>query len=475
MPGSAGYLCSYNTARRQVERKLTDNQRQMYKAMAKEWSEKKLPPRMQQRMMSKHGPRAIKEFTSSAYKQFGMHVVVLAAFMDGEGDSSATLSDDEPARKHGKAEIKLKRNKDGYPMLPSREYADRQGLTYKKRLIGKFMADLLRQLSEISTGVGNGKVPYAELQRAQGDYIKPKYLPKKVTLKQYYHLRQDDVNAILDHWTKRQADGKVPLSFKKEAKAIQQKKCTSEENSSDAEMGEEAEGDLNDSTEEAHPGQSLGNAAKNPSGRLPRPPDDGQGAAQPGAAAGVHAQQQKQTGGGVAPDLSHSYPPPALSPSRPLNHPLADGSRAGQIDGASTEDEQSRPASAGQETSPNNEVESASHERQPLWPSLPSAADEEQRPPPGSLSAADEDQQPLPGLPSAVNGGPPPPPASRGASLEMQGGGHHRCRSNEDAAADSPLGKRWRVDRQVDGTGLNTSTRRSNRDRRPTTKAAGER
>jgi hypothetical protein len=42
-------------------------------------------------MMSKHGPRAIKEFTSSAYKQFGMHVVVLAAFMDGEGDSSATL------------------------------------------------------------------------------------------------------------------------------------------------------------------------------------------------------------------------------------------------------------------------------------------------------------------------------------------------------------------------------------------------
>jgi hypothetical protein len=58
---------------------------------------------------------------------------------------------------------------------------------------------LLRQLSEISIGVGNGKVPYAELQRAQGDYIKPKYLPKKVTLKQYYHLRQNDVNAILDH------------------------------------------------------------------------------------------------------------------------------------------------------------------------------------------------------------------------------------------------------------------------------------
>lgn len=49
VPGSAGYLGSYNTARRQVEQKLTDNQRQKYKAMAKEWSEKTLPPKMQQR------------------------------------------------------------------------------------------------------------------------------------------------------------------------------------------------------------------------------------------------------------------------------------------------------------------------------------------------------------------------------------------------------------------------------------------
>lgn len=52
-PGTPGYLRSYNTARSQVEKKLTDNQRQTYKAMAKDWSEKKLPPRMQQRYV--HG------------------------------------------------------------------------------------------------------------------------------------------------------------------------------------------------------------------------------------------------------------------------------------------------------------------------------------------------------------------------------------------------------------------------------------
>lgn len=150
------------------------------------------------------------------------------------------------------------------------------------------LIQLLRQPLEISTGAGNRRVPYTELQRAQGDYVKPKYLPKQVTLKQYYHLRQDDVNAMLDHWAQRQADGKVPLRFKKAAKAFQQKKCSAEENDSNADMGpsEKAEGgpqdngDIqarwdaasqgdrgrNDLTEEAHPGQSPGNAAKNPSG-----------------------------------------------------------------------------------------------------------------------------------------------------------------------------------------------------------------
>jgi hypothetical protein len=52
-PGSPNYLGSYNKARNQVEKKLTENQRRKYKLMAKEWSEKKLPPRMQQRYV--HG------------------------------------------------------------------------------------------------------------------------------------------------------------------------------------------------------------------------------------------------------------------------------------------------------------------------------------------------------------------------------------------------------------------------------------
>jgi hypothetical protein len=42
-------------------------------------------------MMAKRGPKAIKEFTSSAYNQFGIRVVVLAAYIDDEGDPSISL------------------------------------------------------------------------------------------------------------------------------------------------------------------------------------------------------------------------------------------------------------------------------------------------------------------------------------------------------------------------------------------------
>jgi len=42
-------------------------------------------------MMEKHGTKAVKEFTSSAYSQFGMHIMVLAAFTGSEGEPSMTL------------------------------------------------------------------------------------------------------------------------------------------------------------------------------------------------------------------------------------------------------------------------------------------------------------------------------------------------------------------------------------------------
>jgi hypothetical protein len=117
-------------------------------------------------------------------------------------------------------------------------------------------------------------------------------LPKHVTLKQNYHLRREDADAILKHWTRRQAADKVPFRFKKTAKAIRQnKRALEEEGNADVDMrpGEEAEDDLQDDLQDdadanswgledvesqgdgssngpagqVHPRQSMGNAADN--------------------------------------------------------------------------------------------------------------------------------------------------------------------------------------------------------------------
>jgi hypothetical protein len=42
-------------------------------------------------MMRKHGAKAMREFASASFNQFGMHVVILAAYMDTEEDAEVAV------------------------------------------------------------------------------------------------------------------------------------------------------------------------------------------------------------------------------------------------------------------------------------------------------------------------------------------------------------------------------------------------
>jgi 2-polyprenyl-6-methoxyphenol hydroxylase-like FAD-dependent oxidoreductase len=55
-PGSPAYLAAYHKARKQLEKELPETERQKYRAMAKKWSENKLPREMQQRYVHKNNP-----------------------------------------------------------------------------------------------------------------------------------------------------------------------------------------------------------------------------------------------------------------------------------------------------------------------------------------------------------------------------------------------------------------------------------
>ena len=88
------------------------------------------------------------------------------------------------------------------------------------------------------------RVPWGKIEDARDKYIKPKYLPKDVVIKQFHHIRLDDLNALLEHWTSRQAAGKVPLRFTKAVNGIRQDKGTSEGTDDDADA--EPDDDDND-------------------------------------------------------------------------------------------------------------------------------------------------------------------------------------------------------------------------------------
>jgi hypothetical protein len=52
------------------------------------------------------------------------------------------------------------------------------------------------------------------MQENQDQFILPEYLPNGCTLTQCHHMHKEDVNAVLKHWTDRQAAGEIPFRFK---------------------------------------------------------------------------------------------------------------------------------------------------------------------------------------------------------------------------------------------------------------------
>src|SRR6266571_3250382 len=114
----------------------------------------------------------------------------------------------------------------------------------------------LMNLSEISVGRGKGRIPWARLKEAPGDFILSKYLPASVMLTQYHHIHQEDVNTLLKHWTQRQAAGKIPFRFKMR----DVRRGQAQEND------EETPGDGNALTKEGADGNSQEDGAGGPSG-----------------------------------------------------------------------------------------------------------------------------------------------------------------------------------------------------------------
>ncbi|KAI9436453.1 hypothetical protein H4582DRAFT_2078612 [Lactarius indigo] len=251
--GSAAYFGCYKKSIKVISQRLDEHTWVKYRAEAKKWTEQQAPPRQQQRMFGKHGINTMRDFSESMYRQYGVRVAILAGYCNSDGEPAIMFHDinnelggtsfksrhkdwqrdpmvedfsrwtaesfgvhaSDDSEEEGKGKdatpiIKLVIDKNGYPMLPRWEAIEREGLMYRKYLIGRFMGETYK----IAVGGGKGRIPWARLKETPGDFILSKYLPAGVTLTQYHHIRQEDVNALLKHWTQRQAAGEIPFRFK---------------------------------------------------------------------------------------------------------------------------------------------------------------------------------------------------------------------------------------------------------------------
>ncbi|KAI9433196.1 hypothetical protein H4582DRAFT_2082678 [Lactarius indigo] len=255
--GSRSYLGCYRKAVKLIDERLDEDTRVKYRAEAKKWAEQGVPPRQQQRMFEKHGIHTIRDFSETMYRQYGVRVAILGGYCDDDrpsimfydnndelggtsfkarykgwskdplveefsrwtaesfGEYPADSGEEDRKRKDKTPKVKLPMDENGYPVLPKWEDIDREGLMYKKVVIGKFMSEMYR----IAAGGCKGRVPWARIHAAQGDFIAAEYLPEGVTLTQYHHIRLDDANSLLKHWIQRRAAGEIPFRFKKVDKA----------------------------------------------------------------------------------------------------------------------------------------------------------------------------------------------------------------------------------------------------------------
>ncbi|KAH9051045.1 hypothetical protein EDB87DRAFT_1695960 [Lactarius vividus] len=167
--GSWCYLGCYKKALKLIGKRLDEETWVKYRAEVKKWAEQNVPPQQQQWMFEKHVINTIQDFSEIMYCQYGVHVAILGGYCDDDGpsimfydnnhDQGGTSfknqykgwskdplveafsrwtaesfgdhpadSDEDQKKKDKTPEVKLLTDEKGYPVLPSWEAIDREGL-----------------------------------------------------------------------------------------------------------------------------------------------------------------------------------------------------------------------------------------------------------------------------------------------------------------------------------------------------------
>ncbi|KAI6137824.1 hypothetical protein BKA82DRAFT_4368917 [Pisolithus tinctorius] len=245
-PGTLAMIKHYQPAVQKVVQSLTKAELDQAARLAKEWNERKPPPKAQAEAATSKGQKYAKQFAYNMWKQCGMRVVIMSAWKDKDGEVMVGVNDfndelgdgelysdwedlhgkwsayakkafgangtedgsreDEAGQTTVKAwkgkkwsQFSLSTNDDGMPVLPN--LLDLQTLELK---------DIMRVFVTghycLACGKMNASVPWAAIADNQASYVSSKYLPPNIPFKEPTRLTHHELIETLEFWKEQQQE-----------------------------------------------------------------------------------------------------------------------------------------------------------------------------------------------------------------------------------------------------------------------------
>ncbi|KAN0134641.1 hypothetical protein V8E53_007426 [Lactarius tabidus] len=246
-PGSQAFLGALQDATTQLWKKLSAEEQEKYRELAKEWSEDKPPRHVQAKMASAaYRRRMVRDFQTQLYKTCGIHSVVLLAYADESGrvlacmdnwnkvlDNGTRFCDFSPNWKDTRFWLEWMRyasacfdtDVNGKPEVPSVTEDDDCHAKVLQTAVWEYCIVHIRYTS----GKKNAKISWSKLACDPTQWILIECYPEDFSWADPSKLWIAQVFELLKHWRQREGDGLEALIWNPSCKALNSNVVCSED------------------------------------------------------------------------------------------------------------------------------------------------------------------------------------------------------------------------------------------------------
>ncbi|KAH9477917.1 hypothetical protein JR316_0010149 [Psilocybe cubensis] len=254
---SKDWMKFYQQGRKQVEARLTQEERDRFMEILEEWNKKGVSKSMKAKTAARQGRKILRQMEKLKWQRMGMRSITFEGHYDIEGKIEYSMTqtsdlalDDVRIPSFGQLfpselaafrrafvqylvhiseiekgvanpalpdasfhEKSLKFSSNGFPIVPSPIYGSTgREVAYAQKSIIRIYMNKVYALAKDRPG---SSVPWDALERRSAEMIDPEYWPSSIPVTDPSRLRLESTSAILKLWRDRQAQGDIPFKFSK--------------------------------------------------------------------------------------------------------------------------------------------------------------------------------------------------------------------------------------------------------------------